>query len=120
MSDYYKFGNVQVLDISRHLTSNAGQAVQYIARSCRLDGNNKGEVEADLRKAIDFLKDELDRISASEHNSDWFKDAAMGTEVTSPDGAIWRKGAWGGWDIVGPESRVGWSDNDGMAERFRR
>lgn len=62
MSDYYKFGKVQVLDISRHLTSNAGQAVQYIARSCRLDGNNKGEVEADLRKAIDFLTDELDRI----------------------------------------------------------
>lgn len=62
MSDYYKFGKVQVLDISRHLTSNAGQAVQYIARSCRLDGNNKGEVEADLRKAIDLLEDELDRI----------------------------------------------------------
>ena len=120
MSDYYKFGKVQVLDISRHLTSNAGQAVQYIARSCRLDGNNKGEVESDLRKAIDFLTDELYRINESEHNSDGFKDAAVGTEVTSPDGTVWRKGTWGGWDIVGPNFRVGWSDNEGMAERFRR
>lgn len=119
MSDYYKFGKVQVLDISRHLTSNAGQAVQYIARSCRLDGNNKGEVEADLRKAIDFLTDELDRINASEHNSDWFKDAAVGTEVTSPDDTVWRKGAWGGWDIVRPKFRFGCSDNEGLAERFR-
>ena len=24
MSDYYKFGDVQVIDISRHLTSNGG------------------------------------------------------------------------------------------------
>lgn len=120
MSDYYKFGKVQVLDISRHLTSNAGQAVQYISRSCRLDGNNKGEVEADLRKAIDFLKDELDRINASGNNSDWFKDAAVGTEVTSPDDTVWRKSARGGWDIVGPGLRCGWSDNEGLAERFRR
>ena len=62
MSDYYRFGKVQVLDISRHLTSNAGQALQYIARSSRLDGNNKGDTAGDLRKAIDFLTDELDRI----------------------------------------------------------
>ena len=120
MSDYYKFGKVEVLDISRHLTSNAGQAVQYIARSCRLDGNNKGDIESDLRKAIDFLEDELDRINASEHNSDWFREAAVGTEVTSPDGTIWLKGEWGGWDIVGPNCRVGWSDDEGLAERFRQ
>ena len=63
MSDYYKFDNVQVIDISRHLTSNAGQALQYIARSSRLDGNNKGDTEADLRKAIDFLHDEIGRLS---------------------------------------------------------
>lgn len=62
-SDYYKFGDVQVLDISRHLTSNAGQAVQYIARSCRLDGNNKGDTVGDLCKAVDFLRDEIGRLS---------------------------------------------------------
>lgn len=63
MSDYYKFGDVQVLDISRHLTSNAGQALQYIARSSRLDGNNKGDTAGDLRKAIDFLRDEIARLA---------------------------------------------------------
>ena len=63
MSDYYKFGKVEVLDISRHLTSNAGQAVQYIARSSRLDGNNNGDTVGDLCKAIDFLRDEIGRLS---------------------------------------------------------
>ena len=77
MSDYYKFGKVEVLDISRHLTSNAGQAVQYIARSCRLDGNNKGDVEGDLRKAIDFLKDEIDRVSSHDKPSQEHRDAVI-------------------------------------------
>ena len=63
MSDYYKFGKVQVIDISRHLTSNAGQALQYIARSSRIDGNNKGDTVRDLQKAIDFLRDEIGRLS---------------------------------------------------------
>lgn len=63
MSDYYKFGDVQVIAISRHLTSNSGQALQYIARSSRLDGNNKGDTVGDLRKAIDFLGDEIARLA---------------------------------------------------------
>ena len=64
MSDYYRFpGGFEVLDISRHLTSNAGQALQYIARSSRLDGNNKGDTVGDLCKAIDFLRDEIGRLS---------------------------------------------------------
>ena len=63
MSDYYKFGDVQVIDISRHLTSNAWQALQYIARSSRLDGNNKGDTVGDLCKAVDFLRDEIGRLS---------------------------------------------------------
>lgn len=62
MSDYYKFGDVQVLDISRHLTSNGGQAVQYVARSTRIDGNNKGEVVRDLEKAIDLIANEIERV----------------------------------------------------------
>ena len=64
MSDYYRFpGGFEVLDISRHLTSNAGQALQYIARSSRLDGNNKGDTVGDLCKAIDFLRDEIGQLS---------------------------------------------------------
>ena len=63
MSDYYRFpGGFEVLDISRHLTSNGGQAVQYVARSTRIDGNNKGEVVRDLEKAIDLIADEIERV----------------------------------------------------------
>ena len=120
MSDYYKFGKVQVLDISRHLTSNAGQAVQYIARSCRLDGNNKGEVESDLRKAIDFLKDELKRVSVPDSDGAWLAGAPTGTKIVDLGGTQWVKGEWGGWDIKGPGLRVGFSDNQGLAERLSR
>lgn len=120
-TNYYEFpGGIQAIDIARHLTGNASHAVCYIARSCRLDGNNKGEVEADLRKAIDFLTDELERINASGHNSDWFKDATLGTEVTSPYGTVWQKCGLDGWEVVGPKSRCGWTDSEGLAGRFRR
>ena len=66
MGDYYKFGDTQVWDISRHLTGNAAQALQYIARSCRLDGLNKhADLEKrieDLDKARDMLLDEIWRL----------------------------------------------------------
>lgn len=70
MGDYYKFGDTQVWDISRHLTGNAAQAVQYIARSCRLDGLNKyadlvKRIE-DLDKARDMLLDEIYRLIGEE------------------------------------------------------
>lgn len=59
---YYQFpGGLQPLHLSRHLTSNAGQAVQYLARSSRLDGVSKGQDESDLNKALDFIRDEIDR-----------------------------------------------------------
>ena len=103
MSDYYKFDNVQVIDISRHLTSNAGQALQYIARSSRLDGNNKGDTEADLRKAIDFLRDELKRIGSEPGEGERYfmyshedlmqmlERQPLGHEITEPRGLIWKK-----------------------------
>lgn len=56
----------QVKKISRHLTGNGAQAVQYVARSCRVDGVIKGEgVEDQLRdlgKAVDFIQDEIARL----------------------------------------------------------
>lgn len=62
---YYKFPHgTQVIEISRYLTSNAGQAVQYIARSSRLDGNNKGDRVGDLRKAVNMMLDEIERLEA--------------------------------------------------------
>lgn len=63
-TNYYEFpGGIQAIDVARHLTGNASHAVCYIARSSRLDGNNKGDTVGDLCKAIDFLRDEIGRLS---------------------------------------------------------
>lgn len=52
----------EVIDITENLTSNGGQAVQYVARSCRLDGANKGDQIEDIDKAIWFLQRERERL----------------------------------------------------------
>lgn len=60
---HYDFpGGVQVKDISAHLTSFGGQALQYIARSTRLDGMNKGDQVTDLQKAIKLIEWEIERV----------------------------------------------------------
>lgn len=60
---YKGFSNgAEVIDITENLTSNGGQAVQYIARSTRLDGNNKADPLEDLRKAEWFIRREIARI----------------------------------------------------------
>ncbi|MEU2002028.1 hypothetical protein ACH47B_13135 [Rhodococcus sp. NPDC019627] len=61
--NHYQFPNgAEVIHISEWLTSNAGQAVQYIARSCRLDGRNKGNTIEDLRKSLVFVQREIERL----------------------------------------------------------
>lgn len=60
----YQFPNCEVRDISAHLTSFGGQAVQYIARATRLDGVVKGLPVQDLYKAIELLKWEAERLEA--------------------------------------------------------
>lgn len=61
--EHYQFpGGAQVIDISEHLTANAAQALQYIARSSRIDGRNKGNTVEDLRKAVWFLYREAARL----------------------------------------------------------
>ncbi len=63
---HYQFpGGVQVSQISGHLTSFGGQALQYIARSTRLDGQNKGDAIEDLRKAIKFAEMEIERLESN-------------------------------------------------------
>jgi len=64
--DYYKFGNTEAINVSRHLNSNGGQAFQYVVRSTRLDGNNKGDPRENIRKAIYFLEDEIKRLGEQE------------------------------------------------------
>lgn len=61
--DHYKFpGGAEVIHISQWLTANAAQALQYVARSSRIDGKNKGDASEDIRKAITFLEFELKRL----------------------------------------------------------
>lgn len=63
--NHYKFpSGAEVKDISGHLTSFGGQALQYIARATRLDGNNKGESVEDLKKALRFVQWEIERLEA--------------------------------------------------------
>jgi len=65
-STYYDFpGGVEVRQISAHLTGFGAQALQYVARSTRLDGKNKGDVVSDLRKAIDFITWEIERLQGN-------------------------------------------------------
>lgn len=63
--NYYQFpGGHEVRHISAHLTSYGGQAVQYVARSTRLDGNNKGDRVENLRKAVKLIEWEIERLGA--------------------------------------------------------
>lgn len=68
---YYKFlSGVQVIEVSRYLTSNVGQAVQYLCRSSRLDGVNKTDSPLeDLMKARDMIVDEIARVQELEFDS---------------------------------------------------
>ena len=50
-----------MLDIAENLTFNAGNAVKYLARSCRIDGANKGEIMQDLDKARRYVEREIER-----------------------------------------------------------
>lgn len=61
--NHYKFpGGAEVISISQWLTANAAQAVQYICRSSRIDGKNKGDALEDIEKAIRFLTFEKERL----------------------------------------------------------
>lgn len=65
--DHYKFpGGIEVRQISAHLTSFGGQAVQYVARSTRLDGKNKGDRVENLKKAQRMIDWEIERLEAAE------------------------------------------------------
>ena len=86
-SYYQGFSNAaQVIDISEHLTSNGGQALQYVARSCRLDGNNKGGVVENLEKAKWFIDREIKRVKgeASDREVQEWDGQALGNKERTP------------------------------------
>lgn len=61
---YQGFSNgAQVIDITENLTFNCGSAVKYLSRAGRVDGNNKGEILEDLKKAAWYVEREINRIS---------------------------------------------------------
>ena len=60
---YRGFSNgAEVLDIAENLTFNAGNAVKYLARAGRIDGQNKGEIMQDLNKARKYVNREIERL----------------------------------------------------------
>lgn len=64
---HYTFpGGAEVRYISEWLTANVAQALQYLARSSRIDGNNKGDTREDLLKAQRFIDFELERLAVGE------------------------------------------------------
>lgn len=53
---------IEVIDITRHLDFDTGNAVKYILRAGHKDITNKGEVQAtieDLKKAVWYLNDRI-------------------------------------------------------------
>lgn len=54
----------EVIDITENLTFNAGNAVKYLARACRLDGHTKGNDLEDLRKARWYVDREISRLES--------------------------------------------------------
>ena len=55
--------NTEVIDIAENLSYNAGNAVKYLARATRVDGQTKHENPlTDLRKAKWYVEREIDRL----------------------------------------------------------
>lgn len=61
---YQNFSNnTEVIDITENLSFNAGNAVKYLARAARTDGQTKHENPiTDLRKAKWYVEREIDRL----------------------------------------------------------
>lgn len=61
---YRGFSNgAQVIDISERLSFNTGNAVKYLARAGRTDGQVKGEIIQDLEKARWYINREIDHLN---------------------------------------------------------
>lgn len=64
---HYQFSNgSEVIDITENLTFNGGNAIKYLARATRLDGQNKGAILEDLKKAQWYVEREITRLELSE------------------------------------------------------
>lgn len=61
--DHYRFGNSQVIDITRHLPFPEGNVIKYVARSGRKDPEKRIE---DLEKARQYLKWAIENAQAEQ------------------------------------------------------
>ena len=53
----------EVIDIAENVTYNAGNAIKYLARACRIDGDIKGNPAEDLLKARWYINREIERMN---------------------------------------------------------
>ena len=53
----------EVIDIAENLTYNAGNALKYLSRACRIDGDIKGNPAEDLLKARWYINREIERTN---------------------------------------------------------
>ena len=53
----------EVIDIAENVTYNAGNAIKYLARACRIDGDIKGNPTEDLLKARWYINREIERTN---------------------------------------------------------
>lgn len=69
--NHYKgFSNgAEVIDITENLVTNCGSAVKYLARAGRFDGQVKGEVLEDLKKAAWYVNREIARLERQDATS---------------------------------------------------
>lgn len=72
--NYYQLSNgAQAIDVCRDLNFNLGNVVKYIVRAGRKVYTGKTAQEsriADLRKALDYLNDEIERSAPKQHISE--------------------------------------------------
>lgn len=64
--NHYAFpGGIEAKDVTQHLNGNGAQIANYAIRSCRIDGNTKGDIDdriEDMRKIQTTAGFELDRL----------------------------------------------------------
>ena len=62
IKDYYDWiPGIECIQVTRHFGFNLGNAIKYIWRCGKKPGN---DAVYDLKKAIDYLQDEIDRLNA--------------------------------------------------------
>ena len=54
----------EVIDIAENVTYNAGNAIKYLARACRIDGDIKSNPAEDLLKARWYINREIERMNS--------------------------------------------------------